>query len=252
MNNRVYFIGEPKSFMVNALVDGLCREKVECEILPLTMEGIRSHLIEGEIFLLHVDETTLDNKPILNFLGSACEGCGFKLFLIGYPESISKVYSIIPKRIVWDTFEQPIGTRDLVNRLRLSSDNRSSKETKLHVLVVDDSGPTLHAVKSWLEPKYRVSIVDSAANGMTFLQTTKPDLILLDYDMPICDGPHMLSQIRADRTLTRIPVMFLTAKEDRDSVENVIALKPQGYLLKSQPPEKILESINRFFLGKRS
>lgn len=125
------------------------------------------------------------------------------------------------------------------------------EEKKKHILVVDDSGSTLRAVKSLLGNKYHVSMVNSATNAITFLATNLPDLILLDYEMPVCSGPQMLEMIRAEVRTNSIPVMFLTGKGDKESVKKVLALKPEGYMLKSMPPEKIMETVDAFFETKK-
>jgi len=53
--------------------------------------------------------------------------------------------------------------------------------------------------------------------------------------------------IRSEEATKRIPVMFLTAKSDRESVMKVLALKPEKYLLKTMAPEEWLQNINDFF-----
>lgn len=75
----------------------------------------------------------------------------------------------------------------------------------------------------------------------------RPDLVLLDYEMPICDGKQTLEMIRSDRDIADIPVMFLTSRSDKDSVKNVKALKPEGYLLKTMPDDFILKTLEDFF-----
>ena len=44
-----------------------------------------------------------------------------------------------------------------------------------------------------------------------------------------------------------IPVIFLTSKNDKESILKVMELKPEGYILKSTPPKQILEEIDHFF-----
>lgn len=56
--------------------------------------------------------------------------------------------------------------------------------------------------------------------------------------------------IRSDKNTADIPVIFLTGKGDRNSVQNVKALKPEGYLLKSMPDEVIKKYIDSFFAQK--
>jgi DNA-binding NarL/FixJ family response regulator len=53
--------------------------------------------------------------------------------------------------------------------------------------------------------------------------------------------------IHAEPTTRNIPVIFLTAKDDIESVTKVLALKPAGYLLKTMKPMEIVSSIDSFF-----
>ena len=83
------------------------------------------------------------------------------------------------------------------------------------------------------------------ALGKLLLQ--KPDLILLDYEMPACSGKQFLEMLRTDVECDDIPVIFLTGRDDAESVKSVLALKPAGYLLKSLPKEKIIGEVDAFF-----
>ena len=73
----------------------------------------------------------------------------------------------------------------------------------------------------------------------------RPDLILLDYEMPVCDGRQTLEMIRADDEISDIPVIFLTGVNDREHIEPILALRPAGYLLKPPVQERILEAIKK-------
>ena len=76
------------------------------------------------------------------------------------------------------------------------------------------------------------------------------DLVLLDYKMPTMDGPKVLEAIRNDERLKSLPVIFLTANNDRQSVINVMPLKPDGYILKSKSPDEIKSAVVDFFKNR--
>ena len=65
--------------------------------------------------------------------------------------------------------------------------------------------------------------------------------------MPVTSGPQVLEMIRSETKVDSIPVIFLTGKGDRESVMKVLALKPDGYLLKSTTKEALLKSLEEFF-----
>ncbi len=75
----------------------------------------------------------------------------------------------------------------------------------------------------------------------------RPDLVLLDYEMPICDGSQVLEMIRAEEDFSNIPVIFLTSRVDKESIKKVLALKPAGYLSKSLDPVDVKKEIDKYF-----
>ncbi|MDE7299226.1 MAG: response regulator [Lachnospiraceae bacterium] len=126
----------------------------------------------------------------------------------------------------------------------LSKENTPKKS---QVLVVDDSDTVLHAMKMLLGSDYEVVLANSAGSAIKSIARNKPELILLDYEMPICDGRQTLQMIRSEEEMADIPVIFLTGRGDKESVKNVMSLKPAGYLLKSMKPEEIKKAIDSYF-----
>lgn len=116
---------------------------------------------------------------------------------------------------------------------------------KKRILVVDDNGTALRTIKAMLEDAYEVALAISGAQAMTSIGKKRPDLILLDYEMPVCDGKMTLEMIRADEDLTNIPVMFLTAVNDKANIEAVLKLKPAGYFLKPPVKDRLLAEIEK-------
>ena len=116
---------------------------------------------------------------------------------------------------------------------------------KKRILVVDDNAATLRSIKGMLDTDYEVVVANSGIKAMTAIGKKRPDLILLDYEMPVCDGKQTLEMIRADGDLQDIPVIFLTGVSDRAHIEAVLDLKPSGYLLKPPIREKIIEAIEK-------
>ena len=67
----------------------------------------------------------------------------------------------------------------------------------------------------------------------------------------VTSGAQVLEMLRAEKKIAGIPVIFLTGKDDRDSVLKLLALKPDGYLLKTLPREEILKNVEEFFTKKK-
>ncbi len=122
--------------------------------------------------------------------------------------------------------------------------------TKPKVLVVDDSMTIREGIKRLLEEDYEVTAVHSGVSAIRAITLDKPDLVLLDYEMPVCDGRHVLEMLRSEKEFADVSVIFLTSKDDPESVKKVLMLKPDGYLLKYLKPTEIRKRICEFFEKK--
>lgn len=118
---------------------------------------------------------------------------------------------------------------------------------KKKILVVDDSNLMLQVMKELLGNDYDVSTAKSGVSAIRAMTLDKPDLVLLDYEMPVCDGRQVLEMIRAEEELADTPVIFLTGSVDRERLQKIIPLKPAGYLLKTIRPAEIKENIAEYF-----
>jgi putative two-component system response regulator len=84
------------------------------------------------------------------------------------------------------------------------------------IFVVDDSDTNLSMAETALENEYRVMTMPSAAAMFSLLAKIKPDLILLDIEMPDIDGFTALNKLKSEDRWADIPVMFLTGRTDAD------------------------------------
>ena len=121
---------------------------------------------------------------------------------------------------------------------------KAEDERKGHILVVDDDVRTLRFLKAYLRD-YEVATAVNGSQAMKFLETKKTDLILLDYKMPVENGPEVLKKLRANERTKDIPVVFLTGVADSDKIQEVLLMKPQGYLLKPINRGKLMEIIKK-------
>jgi putative two-component system response regulator len=85
------------------------------------------------------------------------------------------------------------------------------------ILVVDDNLPSLKQIGAQLGENYEVSLAKSGALALQICMREKPDLILLDIEMPGMDGFETLKRLRLNRYLGSIPVIFLTGNHDTET-----------------------------------
>ena len=86
-----------------------------------------------------------------------------------------------------------------------------------NLLVVDDTPANLTLLSTMLRERgYRVRPAPSGALGLRAARAEKPDLVLLDIDMPDVDGFEVCKQLKADAALADVPVLFISALSDLD------------------------------------
>jgi signal transduction histidine kinase len=115
----------------------------------------------------------------------------------------------------------------------------------LRVLVVDDHDDNLILLKMVLEARGLSCLTATdGLKGLTIAQAERPDLILLDLEMPIMDGFTMLEALKADSRTRGIPVIILTATYlQPNSVERGLDLGADEYLTKPINTEELLVRI---------
>lgn len=132
----------------------------------------------------------------------------------------------------------PAFTNNAISRPQMVTNS-----TRKHILVIDDDAGTLRLIKNHLRDDYDVATAISGNVAMKFLETKHTDLILMDYEMPEEDGAQVTKRIRNQNNLKDIPIIFLTGVSEREKIQNVLVMKPQGYLLKPIDRDKLLASI---------
>ena len=140
---------------------------------------------------------------------------------------------------------------DLVQKALIVTDDEYEFQRRKSILIVDDDPTFLQMIREWLKDTYRVGMANSGTQAVAWLATNKADLVLLDYDMPVLDGPKVLEMLKSESFSSSTPVMFLTGKNDKESVTNVIALKPADYLLKTISKDKLLSTQDAFFKARK-
>ena len=93
------------------------------------------------------------------------------------------------------------------------------------ILIVEDNLEVSHFLENTLEKNYRCKVAHNGRSGLSKALELKPDLIIADVMMPVMDGVEMCSQIRKISELALIPIIMLTAKDDRLTEKRVLKLE---------------------------
>ncbi|MBQ5491929.1 MAG: response regulator [Treponema sp.] len=252
MEKRILFISEQHNFLVMAMIKNL--EAANFEVVTSQPDIVEIQLKNKlpDIFIVYLEGDLNSFNGTLKYLKKllAEEGKDRVLYLIGTQIEVSAAYEVIPRTMVSASFMRPVNMTDVLTKLNTLMLDDFESDGRKKILVVDDDGVMLRSMQNWLSKRYDVYIANSGMNAITFLGKKHVDLILLDYEMPVASGLQVFEMLKAEPATASIPVIFLTAKDDRETVMKVLAAKPEKYLLKTMDPEELVESVNNFFKGK--
>lgn len=249
--HNILVVSETKSYLVTSIEEQL--KKLEYEIVKTEADITAISNIKQPIdaIVLYVEPELIEEQQALIFLRDKAVEEDTPFFILGDSNDIDDVRNIIPEHMIQKEFARPIDVKNVVTDVDEYVQHHG-KHTKKKILVVDDSGAMLRNVKGWLEDRYQVILANSGAMAIKYLTLNKPDLVLLDYEMPVVNGKQVLEMIRTEVEFSSIPVIFLTSKNDRESITQVMSLKPDGYLLKTMKPDDIVKTIDDFFEKRKS
>jgi len=119
------------------------------------------------------------------------------------------------------------------------------KSDKAKILIVDDEPDCLSIVKCRLEwCHYDVISATNGKEGLEKAVTEKPDLILLDTNMPVMNGHDMLERMRKDQVIKDTPVIMVTALCEAKDIDTASSFGISDYVTKPIDFPKLIEKIS--------
>ncbi len=116
----------------------------------------------------------------------------------------------------------------------------------MRLLLVDDERLLLASVTRALQVKRPDWVVETASNGLEalgLLKSRKVDILITDVQMPGMDGMALLRQVRKDPELARLPLILISAQDDRSSVRLGMFSGADDYLTKPFTPEELILTV---------
>jgi two-component system phosphate regulon response regulator PhoB len=114
------------------------------------------------------------------------------------------------------------------------------------ILVADDEESVRQLLQIVLQHEgYEVVLATNGAEALLAAHNNPPDLILLDWMMPVLDGLSVLKQLRKDAATRDIPVLMLTARQSDNDTTTALVGGADVYLTKPFEPQVVLSMISR-------
>jgi len=251
----------------------ICHPQICADSRPIVQGMLK--MLEPDIVIVSLSEDSSDPEDIFFLLGVDAFNTPViaigsvdiqsRLIKAGYLPKKHIIYMQAPVKLdsivtcVGDfirEFERKTDEKSKVlNKLKFyerpKEDKKPKEDKRKRILVVDDDPTMLRIMQNMLSKRYIVSVAASSSQAMMAISKVRPDLVLLDYDMPVVDGKMTLEMLRSEENTKDIPVVFLTGMSDQDHVGNVLSLQPEGYILKPPSEAKIFSRLENI-LGPES
>jgi two-component system, chemotaxis family, response regulator Rcp1 len=127
---------------------------------------------------------------------------------------------------------------------------------EVHILLVEDNPGDVRLVRESLRESglpHRLTVATDGVEALERLRgAERPDVILLDLNLPRKDGREVLAEVKADSGLRSIPVVVLSSSDAQDDVAAAYALHANCYVTKPVDLDQFLEvvaTIQRFWMG---
>lgn len=120
----------------------------------------------------------------------------------------------------------------------------------MKILIVDDDGLIRDSLKLLLGLEEDIEVIGTAKNGMEAFELCKgnePDIVLMDIRMPVMDG--VLGTKLIKESFKNIKVVLLTTFKDDEYIREAIINGAEGYILKNQSSDSIIESLRTVYKG---
>ncbi|NDV58236.1 hybrid sensor histidine kinase/response regulator transcription factor [Bacteroides sp. 519] len=181
------------------------------------------------------------------------EGTGIGLYLVKtYTELHGGNIQVISEEETGTTIiiTLPVQTDILTDESRVLP-NIASNIDKPLILIVEDNAEIAEFIGQIVSPQYRFEIAENGKSGLTTATALLPHLIITDLMMPVMDGLEMSLQLKKNIPTSTIPIILLTAKNDKQTELESIHLNIDAFIPKPFEPDILLSRIEQLLASKQ-
>lgn len=118
------------------------------------------------------------------------------------------------------------------------------------ILIADDDVILTEILRFRLgAERHDVVVASDGMEALLMAESENPDLIVLDYMMPVVAGPEVLSKLKAEQRTARIPVIMLTARDDEKDIVSALRSGASDYMTKPFISQELLVRIEKLLLA---
>lgn len=249
--NCVMIMADRESFVVKALIKKVRDAGYEAGYVSTDINELNRKWDKNGLLVYYMDTNDRLSNDMERFVTDKLTDSESQFIIIGDPGDSRLLTEHMPKELILKTFKRPLDNEAFLKTVEDVFKGVTNENRKKSILIIDDDPTYMGLVRDWLKDSYKVSMAVSGIQGIKWLGSNKADLVLLDFEMPVTNGPKVMEMLRSDVDTRNIPVIFLTGKSDKASVMEVVALKAEGYLLKTIGKDELLKQLGEFFAKRK-
>lgn len=160
---------------------------------------------------------------------------------------------IVSLPFVNDADEQDVSTPIVISKTEIEHDSTEENEeedldlnlNKKTVLLIEDNDDVVYYLKKSLSPRYRCLIAKNGKIGLDMAINVMPDIIVMDYMMPVMNGVDCTKAIRNNVKVKNIPVIILSGVADSEIQKKAVSVGADVFLIKPVDEELLIEHIEK-------
>lgn len=197
-----------------------------------------------DIILLDVEMPIMNGFITLERLRNLKNCINIPIIMVTGKNDKSTVIKFMSKGVD-DYIIKPIDKALLKEKIETVLEHRDSGEGKKTVLTVDDDMNYLKTVRGYLCDEYNVIMINSSKLAMEYLAKYVPDIILLDYHMPLYNGTAIMNLLQKENSTKDIPVVILSGNLNVEAMQECVKYNPAAYIVKPVNKEVLKDTIKR-------
>ena len=206
------------------------------------IEYVKQHPVD--VILIDIDMPVMNGFKTLEHLRNLNECINVPVILVtGKRDKYTVVNSMIMG--VDGYLVKPVAKEALKEKVMEIYRRWTQDNSRKVVLAIDDDITYLKQIEALLHDTYHVVIINSSKLALSYLAKHTPDVVLLDYQMPLYSGAALINMIRQNDACHDTPVIILSGTLDRDALKECYPYNPFACLAKPVTKETLLETIGQ-------
>ncbi len=175
-------------------------------------------------------------------------GTGIGLYLVkNFTELHGGTVNVFSDTAEGTTFvvEIPVIMNDIINSAELEEKGKAASKQEPLLLIVEDNVALAGFIHQIFSSEYRCVVAYNGKTGLKICNDLKPDVIISDIMMPVMDGLDMCQRIKDNIATSTIPIILLTAKDDKETELRSINIKIDAFIAKPFEPDILYSRVKQ-------